>query len=324
MPAWGNAGIAASPRSHSTVTPRLLLVRFASHACHRLSSSLCKRTELQVTARILSDESVANRYKLDDRFERKVICYELDPADEVQSEFRVLFDGKVKYIVVGPKTYELNTLRFDLLKNLPNLPLGDWSRAYVFRENGHLSFKLSYEPLDQVHSRWHPVSVEITSLPVIEKINPSVLLVGYGDAVVVAKFSTFEWTMPSFDRETEAYRQIEGKGIGPAFLAHVTENGRVTGFLLEKVEGGRAEVGDLDRCREVVLRLHALGVVHGDLNRHNFIVSPSEVTLIDFADSTIGGSTTAMEEELLQLPSLLEEDTGRGGTLLMVTEGTIG
>lgn len=237
----------------------------------------------------------------------------------------MLFDGKIKYIDVEPKTYDSNTLcippRF--LANLPELPLGDWTRAYVFREDGRLSFSLSYEPLDEVHARWHPVSVEITSLPVLDKLNISVYSVRYGDAVVIAKFSAFEYTIPSYERETEVYRLIEGKGIGPAFLGHVTENGRVTGFILEKVEGRRAELGDHDRCREAVLRLHALGIVHGDLNRHNIIVSPSGVTLIDFGNSTIGGSTTAMEEELLQLPSFLEEETGRGGPgVLMSEDGT--
>jgi tRNA A-37 threonylcarbamoyl transferase component Bud32 len=59
--------------------------------------------------------------------------------------------------------------------------------------------------------------------------------------------------------------------ISPSFLGHLTEGGRVMGMLIEKLEGGRrAGIQDISGCEAVVRRLHTLGIVHGDVNRHNF------------------------------------------------------
>lgn len=44
------------------------------------------------------------------------------------------------------------------------------------------------------------------------------------------------------------------------------------GFVLEKLAGRAAGVEDLGACQEVLGRLHGMGVVHGDVNRFNFLV----------------------------------------------------
>jgi RIO-like serine/threonine protein kinase len=65
----------------------------------------------------------------------------------------------------------------------------------------------------------------------------------------------------------------------------------VLGFLVELVQGRRAGPEDLQECRGVVQRRHAQdSIVHGDLNRHNFIVvSDGTVTLIDFEVAVLCG-----------------------------------
>ena len=106
---------------------------------------------------------------------------------------------------------------------------------------------------------------------------------------------------------------IDGQGIGPAFLGHLVEHGRVMGFLIEKIDGVHGKIGDLEACQTIVKRLHSLGIVHGDLNKYNFIIGPTRTTLIDFEDAIKNGSKEAMQKEFARLTEQLTEETGRGG-----------
>lgn len=49
--------------------------------------------------------------------------------------------------------------------------------------------------------------------------------------------------MSYYAAETTAYEWIHGTGIGPAFLGHITEAGRVIGFLMEYIETMRKQRG---------------------------------------------------------------------------------
>jgi len=87
------------------------------------------------------------------------------------------------------------------------------------------------------------------------------------------------------------------------------------GFLIERIEDRHGNIGDLGSCQSIVKRLHSLGIVHGDLNRHNFIIGPSRTTLIDFENARKDGSKEAMQEEFARLAEQLTEETGRGSGL---------
>lgn len=57
------------------------------------------------------------------------------------------------------------------------------------------------------------------------------------------------------------------------------------GLLLEKVKRARfACLDDLAKCEEAVRRMHRLGLIHGDINRYNFLVDQESgnVQLVDF------------------------------------------
>ena len=90
------------------------------------------------------------------------------------------------------------------------------------------------------------------------------------------------------------------------------------GFLLEKIEGCHAELGDLETCQSIVKRLHSLGMVHGDLNKYNFIVGPTGTTLIDFECAKKSGNR-AMQRELASLADRLLEETGLGSGYMAET-----
>ncbi|KAI0879221.1 hypothetical protein GGS24DRAFT_486698 [Hypoxylon argillaceum] len=90
------------------------------------------------------------------------------------------------------------------------------------------------------------------------------------------------WRMPFFEVETTAYEWIMGKGIGPRFLSHSTETGRVFGFVIENVDGARtAEPQDLAACQRILAKLHALEIKHGNINKHNFLIKNGEAVLMD-------------------------------------------
>lgn len=65
-------------------------------------------------------------------------------------------------------------------------------------------------------------------------------------------------------------------------------------------------------------RSHGLGVVHGDLNKHNFLISERGVVLIDFETAKLSGDTEGMGREVVGLEGQLLDDSGNGGTVVEV------
>ena len=93
------------------------------------------------------------------------------------------------------------------------------------------------------------------------------------------------------------------------------------GFVLEKVEGRLATIEDLSCCRSVLQRLHDHGLVHGDINKYNFIVQDDKVRLIGFEKSQFcPDDAESMQNEVESLRGQLMEETGRGGGLRFVEE----
>jgi RIO-like serine/threonine protein kinase len=108
--------------------------------------------------------------------------------------------------------------------------------------------------------------------------------------------------------------------LGPEFRGHVTEGERVIGFLLQKVPGHHAGPADLPLCRAAVSRLHALGIHHGDLNKHNFLVQPSRAYLLDFESARKIDVQQELRLEMEGLEEKLYSDSGMGGRYTVVPE----
>jgi hypothetical protein len=90
-----------------------------------------------------------------------------------------------------------------------------------------------------------------------EAVSHSVLPILFQSPVttIIAKIARFEWEIPRIERETRAYQLLEGSGLSPRFLGHIHENGRIMGFLLEKVEGRAASIQDLGICETALEKL---------------------------------------------------------------------
>lgn len=74
-------------------------------------------------------------------------------------------------------------------------------------------------------------------------------------------------------QESYIYSLIQDDPIAPKFLAHLTDNHEcVIGYVLECVPAREAEIGDLNICKEVLQKLHNLGIAHGYLTKDAFLI----------------------------------------------------
>ena len=83
--------------------------------------------------------------------------------------------------------------------------------------------------------------------------------------MVCSKIARFEHELPDIETEALAYRVIDGQNIGPRFLGHLTENGRVMGILMEYIPDTRHGTGaDLGVCAAILRRVHEFKILLGD------------------------------------------------------------
>ncbi|TVY86424.1 hypothetical protein LAWI1_G008473 [Lachnellula willkommii] len=225
----------------------------------------------------------------------QVLQLEVDPETS-GGEFRILVDGtSVKYLTIDPGLYDADDMCFTPLfvPQLPPLPPGDWNVG-----------RISQDPIDHL------------ALAMGKKLRSNVYETTSPDfkSTVVAKFARFPWEIPLLDRETAVYECIFGHGIGPRFLAHLSEGGRVTGFLMEKIVDFRhATLDDLPLCQDTLSRLHRLGIRHGDTNKHNFLIHDGKATMVDFDCGERSLDEKVLEAEARGLEVEFQDMSGRGG-----------
>ncbi|KAI4862164.1 alpha-galactosidase a precursor [Hypoxylon rubiginosum] len=242
------------------------------------------------------------------------------------SEYRFLVDGKdIKYITIEPGVIPPDDISFEpaLKSELPTFPPGDWNEGRVAKDKttGNAIFVTSTRrDLPAVKNIWHDKKIDHLQLTWVDRMRQNIRLVTCPlFKHQVYKFAEFPWQIPVMEMETTAYGWINGQGIGPQFLGHVTEAGRVIGFLLENIPGYTAEVNDLEKCQRVLKRLHALGLKHGDVNKHNFLIrdGKGEAVLIDFETTIRCQDERELTGELEGLREQLEENDGRGGVMVL-------
>ncbi|RDH27280.1 hypothetical protein BDQ94DRAFT_154179 [Aspergillus welwitschiae] len=246
-----------------------------------------------------------------------VLSMEVSSKDE--SEYRILVQNMVRYLIIPTGTFERSALSTPL-SSLPDLPGGDtWNVAYISRDpsSGQILIDRQIRTLIGIVDVWHPSRVDCLELRRLRQLTATTYEATYGSGgspkTVIAKVARFEWEIPRLAQETSTYKILQNTGLAPWFLGHVHEHGRVIGFILEKLEGREANIGDLSLCQSVLGRLHDVGILHGDVNRYNFIVRSDTAYLIDFERSQLCDDTNAsMRAEMESLRDQLVEKTGRG------------
>lgn len=82
----------------------------------------------------------------------------------------------------------------------------------------------------------------------------------------------------------------------------------VTDYIpIRPVKLGRLSNKDKQRCRDCLLSLHNLDIVHGDIRSHNFLVGDNTVFLIDYGFARIELSSLKKDSELIKLEFCLSD-----------------
>lgn len=267
---------------------------------------------------------IAYYYKMEEpkytpKSELKILSQEIGVE---MGHYRVQAGNRVHYLTINCDVYDEDTMSrpYLLIPCLPEFPDTGWTTMHVSRGLHGLPLStISYEPLPSIESTWHPNYVDVLSLYHTERYTANVHQVLFNKRPAISKIACWEWEIPRLENETCVYeilsqhKNLNEQPITPEFLGHLTENGRVIGMLLEKVEGGSASPSDLSTCKEILRRVHSIGIIHGDVNRYNFLIDPSggQVRLVDWEHAEIFDAEKA-NQELESLPNELAEETKRG------------
>lgn len=245
----------------------------------------------------------------------------VDWDDEDVGEYRFLVDEKhIKYVTVDPGVLPKDDRTFApiLIPMLPPFPPGNWNEGHVSKDpltQRPFFSRVTHSDLPEVRNIWHDRRIDHLELKYLDRVRQNIHHVtcpAFSSPVLV-KFAEFPWQIPYYEAETTAYEWIEAKGIGPRFLGHLTEDGRVFGFVMEHIDGARtAEPQDLAACQRVLAKLHALGIKHGDINKHNFLIKNGEAVLIDFETAQKCSEKAELESEYNNLESSLRDPSRRG------------
>ena len=133
-----------------------------------------------------------------------------------------------------------------------------------------------------------------------------------GHPAVVKDVATRPWLVRRFlgpwqlDREARAYAALTGVRGTPAYLGRVDRQA----IVLEYVEGptlASLRPGDLpepffDRLDAILGEIHARGVAHGDLHRHDVLLRPGgDPCLVDFSTAVVARTgAAALTESLVE------------------------
>ncbi|KAF1983435.1 hypothetical protein K402DRAFT_338380 [Aulographum hederae CBS 113979] len=233
----------------------------------------------------------------------------LPPSEDAHNncgELRLLIHEKqVKYLFVDSTFCEAKNVRFgeDVLRLLPPMPPGDWNWGSVtynrLTKKSNLAVRKKFFP--RVHHVWHYLSINHLEFEIVEMIKSNVWVVTaprFPEPVILKITKNNDQGITAIDKETEAYSWIEGSGVGPKFLGHVHEEGRVIGFVIEKVEGIHPYMNQhSEQTRAAMGKLHALGVRHCDLNACNVLVREDKAVIIDFETANKTNDQKLLEKE---------------------------
>ncbi|KJX98034.1 hypothetical protein TI39_contig443g00012 [Zymoseptoria brevis] len=220
-----------------------------------------------------------------------ILQVEVDEGEE-DSYFRFQCGKQVRYVTIAAGVYTADVMVF-----APDL-----------------------FPLPGVEDVWHPINVDHLDVVYRERLRNGVYRVTTAmfAEVIVAKFAVFEHEIGYLNSECAAYQWIEGQNIGPKFLGNLVEDGRVIGFLMGDITDARhADIDDLSLCQEALRRLHQLGILHGDANKHNFLIKDGRAVLIDFDTARKCDDQEEFAKELNGLDEQLNDASGRGGMIIV-------
>ncbi|EAW19565.1 uncharacterized protein NFIA_026390 [Aspergillus fischeri NRRL 181] len=152
----------------------------------------------------------------------------------------------------------------------------------------------------------------------VSRISDRISRVNYDGETWILKIARFRHEIPALQEEVSIYSTLTASAfpLAPKFIGFVYEEtkARTVGFLMEEILGETPDIHNLKDCVETVRLLHTFGIVHGDLNKYNFLMTEHGAKIFDFEASAAEGEVdpTAAEEELKALASKLADESGIG------------
>ncbi|KAJ4861797.1 hypothetical protein T069G_02751 [Trichoderma breve] len=229
----------------------------------------------------------------------------VDWDDEEEGEYRFLVDGQSDLWPV-------------LIPLLPPFPPGEWNEGHVSKDplSGHPVFShYTQSDLPEISNTWHHRRIDHLEFKQVHQLRQNIHVVTHPlfDQTLIVKFAEFPWQISYFKAETKAYEWLNCHGIGPKFIAHLTEAGSVFGFVTEYIDGARfADTRDLAACQESLSRLHSVGIKHGDINKYNFLIREGKAMLVDVEASQRCNEKQELEAEYEQLEASLSDTSTKG------------
>ena len=85
------------------------------------------------------------------------------------------------------------------------------------------------------------------------------------------------------------------------------------GFAVDFVDGAsRAGPEHAGQCRVLLSKVHDMGIKHGDINRHNFLVKGDRTWLVDWESAQKCDDPDELQAEMDALDSELRDKSGKG------------
>lgn len=142
--------------------------------------------------------------------------------------------------------------------------------------------------------------------------------VGLDGKTFILKVAAFKYELRYLQKEVAAYFTLAASGfpMAPRFIGLVYEEtkDRTIGILIEEILGTVPAIRNLEDCKKTVRLLHTHGIIHGDLNRYNFLMTEQGAKVFDFGSAVAKADVdpTAAEEELEGLEAKLKDESGVG------------
>ncbi|RHZ69889.1 hypothetical protein CDV55_103988 [Aspergillus turcosus] len=166
------------------------------------------------------------------------------------------------------------------------------------------------------------IFLNLLDLTTVSRISDRVFKVKYDGETWILKIAQFRHEIPALQREVSIYSTLTSTGfpLAPKFIGFVYEEtkARTVGFLMEEISGKTPDIHNLRDCVETVRLLHTFGILHGDPNKYNFLMTEHGAKIFDFESSAAQGEVdpAAAEGELKSLPIKLEDESGIGRLLI--------
>ena len=187
-----------------------------------------------------------------------------------------------------------------------------WTTLTVFREDGKVQYaqdqwKPHFLPLDTASRRFPRLNV--LGLQIRHGFKNRVFLVLLDSCRRILKICPFKFELQYFTQEINTYNMLYQRGCSliPRLYAYVFERSeeQITDFICEELQGRFARLGDYSECKRGLQQLHSYGVIHGDLNKFNIIITTDGPRFIDLEKSILDTDEKVSKDEF---ESLLQQE----------------